>query len=112
MSKKEYEKKLKNLYLRLMKIPEENTNIEFFSVSDANFKEHEKFLNDTPDLFSLKEEKILAKIDQLKDLLAAGVAIPQSNGAIHYTQIMEDSVYRQQLQDYIMGLTKKFLNIK
>ena len=95
-----------------MKIPEENTNLEFFTVSDANFKEHEDFVKDIPDLFSLREEKILAKIEQLKDLLAAGVAIPLQEGGVHYTPIMEDELYRQQLQDYIMSLTKKFLNVK
>lgn len=60
------------------------------------------------DVFTMKEEKLLAKIGVLKDLLAAGVAIPFQEG-VEYTPIIVEDVYRNQLQDMIMALTKNFL---
>jgi hypothetical protein len=60
------------------------------------------------DMFTKKEEKLLAKMGVLKDLLAAGVAIPFQEG-IQYNPIIVDDMYRNQLQDMLMALTKNFL---
>jgi hypothetical protein len=60
------------------------------------------------DMFTKKEEKLLAKIGVLKDLLAAGVAIPSQEG-VEYNPIIVEEMYRNQLQDMIMALTKNFL---
>lgn len=59
-------------------------------------------------VFTHKEEKLLAKIGILKDLLAVGIAIPTKSG-VEYTAIITNELYREQLQDMLMALTKNFL---
>lgn len=59
-----------------------------------------------------KDMEYEKKLKTLVHIMSPLIAIPQPDGGVYTKYLIEDELYRHQIQDWIMALTKEHLDIQ